>query len=283
MQKKPPDRRTEYIVERVSIDLIDTQDQEVREISVDDDLQALAASIAAYGLLQLPGVSARADGHYNLLWGRRRLEAHKLLQWSEMMCRVYPADQKEVKILAGIENIARRQMHLAEECRYVADLHLVGGISVNELVEKTGHSRSWILLRLAIPNFPVEIRDAVLDGAISLGAAEEIAACEDDSQRGYILNQAIYTKAPITELRKMVQLANSAPTATAAVEAGVRASQETYAVQEQRIECAFCAQPMLAGELINIRVCRGGCKEEKDVNTTNEPETGGLGSGAQTQ
>lgn len=261
MKRKDEGKAKEYVVKSLALNLIEYVPQQLREIQTDDDIPELAASIAAYGLLQLPGVRDKEDGTYQLLWGRRRLEAHKLLQWPEMLCRVYEAAEADIKVLALIENLARRQMNLAEECRNVADLHHRQALSVNELVEKTGRTRTWILQRLAIPSFPVNVREHLLDGSISLGAAEEIARLEDEGTREYIINQTITTKAALTDVRTMVRFAEQIPDQSAAIEAAIESSRIAQVSQPLKQDCAICGRAAELSSLTMIKVHAHGCPD----------------------
>lgn len=274
---RPNRSANRYVVEEVDLDLIDYEEQQVRDVQVDDGIHELVSSIDALDLLQFPGVIRSSGGRYELAWGRRRLEAFKLKGERSMPCRIYQGDKESIKALALVENMQRREMTIEEECKGVAHLVEVRKLSIDQIVAQLSRSRSWVLMRLAVPNFPADVREALLSSSIPLGTAEEIATVTEEGQRAYILNAAIYQKLKLPEVRAMVQAARSMPEQTDAIEAGLQAAREGFISQRQYIQCAACSKPKEPSQLVFIRVCANGCKEEAvtDEIGTPRPETVG--------
>jgi len=258
-----------YKVEEIPINLIDVDEQLIRDHAVDDDIGELAESIAAVDLLQFPGVLAKDAGRYQLAWGRRRIEAVKRLGQTTIPCRIYEGQVTEVKALALVENNQRRQNTIKEECDCVDYLTTRRNLSPDQVAGVLGRTRSWVLVRLAIPNFPGDCREAVLSGTIPLGHAEEIAVLEDDAQRAYILNQTVYQKLPLSEVRQLVRVARSTPNISEAVEIGVLEANTPTLNQPLMMPCASCNKPTNISDLILIRVHKNGCTTSDE----NQPGT----------
>jgi ParB family chromosome partitioning protein len=259
MPKNSPKTESRYVVEEIEISLIDYEEQQVRSVQIDDEIHELASSIDALDLLQFPGVIRQPDGRFELAWGRRRLEAFRLQKKTKIPCRIYVGDRESIKALALVENMQRRQMSIEEECKGVAHLVLVRKLSVDQIVSQLGRTRTWVLHRLAIPNYPPEIREALLSQAVNLGVAEEIASLNDESQRAYILNAAVYQKLTLGDVRAMVKAARSSPDTTEAVQIGLAAARAGFVAQRQLIECAGCGTPQPVEDLVYVRVCARGC------------------------
>lgn len=268
------ENRPRYVIEEIPLDLIDYEEQQVRDVQVDDDIHELASTITALDLLQFPGVVKKPAGRYALAWGRRRLEAFRLMKKPTIPCRIYEGDLESIKALALVENLQRRQMSIDEECRGVDYLYNVKKLPIDTIVQQLGRTRSWVNQRLAVPSFPAEIRDALLDGTIALGSAEALAICDDDSTRSYILSQAIHQKLTVNEVRGLVQAAKELPPQNEAIEAGLAVSRETFSYQPQLIVCAACNTPRPLDKLQFVRVCNDGCRthSEPDANGTPSPD-----------
>ena len=90
------------------------------------DLNELAESIKTKGLINPITVKETTDGiGYYLLAGDRRLRACKLLELTEVMCNVYPADlsQLEKDLIELCENIDRQNMTDEEELELTKRIH----------------------------------------------------------------------------------------------------------------------------------------------------------------
>lgn len=261
MPQNTKGKRNIYVVEDVPIGLIDYEEQQVRDVQVDDDLIGLANSIESFSLLQFPGVVRKPDGRFELAWGRRRLEAFRMQHAETIPVRIYEGPIEEIKALALVENMHRRQMSINEECNGVDYLHVKRNLPVDTICKLLGASRTWVMQRLAIPNFPGDCREALLDGAISLGAAEELATLSNDADRAFLLNQAIHTKASIAEVRAAVQIAKNTPLQTDAVQAGLDAAREQQTAQPVMMRCQACNQPAELGQLTLVRVHSHGCPQ----------------------
>jgi ParB family chromosome partitioning protein len=251
--------RKKYVVEDIDLDKIDVDAQLIRESATDDDIGELAESIAAVDILQFPGVVRGDPGRYTLAWGRRRLEALKRLGEKTAPCRIYEGKVEDVRMLALIENNQRRQNSIKEECACVNYLVSERNLSPDQVAASLGRTRSWILTRLAIPNFPADCREALLSGTIPLGHAEEIAVLEDDGQRSYILNQTIYQKLPLSEVRQLVRVAQASPNLSEAVARGVEEAQSQVGYSPVMMACAKCGQPAMLPDLTIVRIHREGC------------------------
>ena len=262
--------KNRYRIEEIPIANILTEDQQIRDIQVDDDIHELASSIAALDLLQFPGVVQDENGYFRLAWGRRRIEAAKLLGWHNITCRVYEGAMQEIKALALVENLQRRAMSVAEECAAVRFLAEDQKLPIDTIVGQLGRSRSWVNLRLAVDNFPPIVKEALLGGDINLGAAEAIALCTDEPSARYIISQAHQAKLTIPEIRSMVQTSLDMPSQTQAINAGIMADRETHSYQEAHITCAACGQLRPQGRLQFVRICNDGCPTPMDTTTPSQ-------------
>lgn len=100
----------------IPIDLIHKNPFQPREVMDPEKVAELAASIKHNTLLQVP--SARAvNGHYELAFGHRRLEAFKLNGETQMPLIVRDLDDLQMFEMATAENIQRHDLNPIEEAR----------------------------------------------------------------------------------------------------------------------------------------------------------------------
>jgi ParB-like chromosome segregation protein Spo0J len=105
---------TEANDESVALQLIEVGER-LRKPDM-DVIAKLAENFERHGLLQRIGVRARADGKYDLIWGRNRFEAAGKLAWPAIAARVYPPDtpDSQLETLEIVENLRRQELTAKE-------------------------------------------------------------------------------------------------------------------------------------------------------------------------
>lgn len=247
---------------KVPIGLITTDGQMIRAEMSDDHVIELSNSIAKLGLLQPIVVREKPKGGYQLLAGAHRLAACKRLKWTYIPAVIRDEDEKESpKGIAFVENIIRKDMSLQEECEAVRILTEEQEMSVSQVCQLLGRSRDWINKRLAAPSLPENIRQALFDGLISMQVAEEITKLDDEGARAYILNEAIYAKRTLFEIRSMVETFKVTPSVSQAVEQGLQKAQEIQETKTPKKACDYGHEVIPMHELLVLWVCKS-CHNE---------------------
>ncbi|WP_081665839.1 ParB/RepB/Spo0J family partition protein, partial [Pseudogulbenkiania ferrooxidans] len=94
---------------RLDLDLIDPNPYQPRRSFPQQELNALASSIAEAGLLQ-PVTVRKYEGRYQLIAGERRLRAHELLGKTSIEAIVVPSEDADLAVFALAENIDRQDL-----------------------------------------------------------------------------------------------------------------------------------------------------------------------------
>lgn len=276
---------------RIPIDSIVTEGQLIRAGIDDDHVIELSNSISKVGLLQPIVVRLLLKGKHQLLAGAHRLAACKRLKWSHIPAVIKTSDSDEpVRGIAFIENIIRKNMSLEEECEAVRILTENQSMSVSQICQLLGRGREWVVKRLAAPGLPENIRQALFDGLITMNVAEEISGLDDEGARGYILNEAIYAKRSLFEIRTMVETFKITPSVTQAVEEGIKKADELQKEKAPKKACDYGEEVTPMHEMLVLWICRS-CHNEimairdlaKHVHTEGEVkyETDGQGRDGQ--
>ena len=140
----------------------------------EEELQALADSIAAHGILQPLAVRASGDGFYQIIAGERRWRAARMAGLSEVPVVVLEADDRTVMELALVENLQRQDLNPMEEAEGYQRLMKEYGLTQEEAAARVGKSRPAVANALRLLLLPEEVRSLVEDGTISAGHARAI-------------------------------------------------------------------------------------------------------------
>jgi ParB/RepB/Spo0J family partition protein len=176
------------------MELVDEPARPSRDTMDPERLGALADDIAANGLLQKPGVRGPLDdGRFELIWGHRRLLALRLLRWRDLPCMVYDAsfDPDVARVAENLQREELNPVEEAQECQRFIDKGMPRA-AIARLFRRTA---AWVDGRLTLLHFPADVREAVSQGAVSLGVAGVLAQLDHDLVRADFLKEAIRTGA----------------------------------------------------------------------------------------
>lgn len=151
------------------------------------DIDSLAASISARGLLQNLCVVPSADGKYEVDAGGRRLAALKKLARDKTIpkdfavpCHVVALEEgREVSL---IENVHRVAMDAMDEVDAFAAL-IAEGATSDDVARRFGVTRRHVDQRLALAGLSPKIKAAWKRGDVSLEAARAFCLVEDHAQQ----------------------------------------------------------------------------------------------------
>jgi len=152
--------------------------------------QELAVQISKDGLLHPITLRPRGDG-FELIAGRHRLEAFRLLGWTHAPAIVKHVTDYQAGMLRMSENVSRSQLSPAEEAFQLAALLNETPGGVDELAGRTGRSVNWILDRLEMCDWPDDLMQAIHHGKISLAAAKYLAKIPDPETLALRVHDAV--------------------------------------------------------------------------------------------
>ena len=176
------------IIRSLSLDAIEPDPDQPREHFDPVELQELADSLAADGLLQEPAVYPIAtddDGgptRYRLLFGERRWRAARLAGWATLRCKIVPSNRDDDLIARlkridqqSAENTARAALSAVEEARAIQvklgvlrqmNPSSTGSALVEQLARERKVSASTVWRFLDLLNAPASLRSAILERKI---------------------------------------------------------------------------------------------------------------------
>ncbi len=165
-----------------------------------EGLDELAKSIRQQGVIQpilvrpIPG----EENKYQIIAGERRWRAAQRAGLSEVPVFIREMEDKDVMIIALIENLQREELNPAEEALALQELKLSLNITQEELADHLGKSRSQIANALRLLQLPVSALKSLQEGAISSGQARCILGfSEAPEKQEAFLNYILENKLPV--------------------------------------------------------------------------------------
>ena len=217
----------------------------------------LAESIRRQGLLQPVVVRPRADGGYELIAGERRWRAAREAGIEEVPALVREADDRDSLLLALVENVAREQLSAVEEARAYAALLDEFGLSLGDLAERVGRSKSSVSNRLRLLELPDEVLWMVARSELTEGHARAVLSVPENDERVRLARRIVRSGLSVRAAERAAQAAGAKrkrrradapvdPALASRVEtAATRATGMAAKVASGRLEIAFADETEL--------------------------------------
>lgn len=170
-----------------------------------DELEGLAQSIRANGILQPLLVRTNEDGRYELVAGERRLRAARLVGITKVPCVVNDISESDSAVFAIIENLQRQNLDFFEEAEALATLVSEYRMSQEELCKKLGKAQSTLSNKLRLLKLSDEMRYKISRAGLSERHARALLALEDEVQRGRALSIIIDRHLTVNESESLIE------------------------------------------------------------------------------
>src|SRR5262245_25317166 len=143
----------------------------------------LASSIRRQGVLQPIVVRRRDEGGFELIAGERRWRAARAAGIATLPALVRDVEDGDSLLLGLVENVAREQLSPVEEARAYASLVDEFELSLGDVAERVGRSKSSVSNRLRLLELPEEVLWMVARGDLTEGHARAVLSLPDDEAR----------------------------------------------------------------------------------------------------
>ena len=149
----------------------------------EEELQALADSIAEHGVLQPLAVRELSSGYFQIIAGERRWRAARLAGLKEIPAVIVEADDRKVMELALIENLQRQDLNPVEEALGYQSLIADHGLTQEEAARQVGKSRPAVANALRLLNLCPEVLQMLREGKLSPGHARAILSLKTEKKQ----------------------------------------------------------------------------------------------------
>ena len=149
----------------------------------EEELQALADSIAEHGVLQPLAVRELSSGYFQIIAGERRWRAARLAGLKEIPAVIVEADDRKVMELALIENLQRQDLNPVEEALGYQSLIDEYGLTQEEAASRVGKSRPAVANALRLLGLCPEVLDRLRSNELTAGHARAILTLKTDKKQ----------------------------------------------------------------------------------------------------
>ena len=194
----------------IALDQIDAPELDARIARDADRVEELSRDILRRGMIQPIHVFAKGD-RFEVVDGQTRYLATQRAGLPAIECFVYPSKALALEGVKYAANIYRLDMSPADEAKMFFELYTNEcGEDIERICAMTGKSFSYVSSRLNLINGDDLVFQAVKDGQIKLGVAEQLNKIDAADYRRYYLEHAILSGASVavvvgwvTEYRRM--------------------------------------------------------------------------------
>ncbi len=188
----------------LSLDQIDANPTQPRTEFRSDQLQELANSIRAHGVIQ-PVIVRQRDNRYELVAGERRWRASRLAGQTTIPAIVQDIIPDNLLEIALIENIQREDLNAIETAIAFDRLAKEFNLSHEEIGRRTGKDRTTITNLVRLLKLPTAIQTLVAERRLSMGHARAILALPTEELQQSVADKTVSQGLSVRNVERMVQ------------------------------------------------------------------------------
>jgi len=195
---------TDTALLRIPVDRVRPNPFQPRQQFDDTELEELASSIRANGLLQ-PIVVRAKGAEYELVAGERRLRAAQRAGLQEIPAIVRQVGDHEALELALIENLQRSDLNPIEEARAYERLRDEFGLTQEQIAARVGKRRSTIANALRLLRLPQDLQDELAAGRLTAGHARALLSVDSPEEQRRLAREFLRTGASVRDAERRAQ------------------------------------------------------------------------------
>ncbi|MBV9242473.1 MAG: ParB/RepB/Spo0J family partition protein, partial [Acidobacteria bacterium] len=188
----------------IDIDLIDPNPQQPRTRFAEENLDELASSIRANGVVQ-PIVLRPKGGRYEIVAGERRWRASQRAELRRIPAVVRKVSDEKMLELALVENIQRQELNPIEEASAYKRLIESLGLTQEEVADRVGKSRTVVTTSMRLLKLPDDVRQKLEDGRLSAGHGRALLMTDDPGIQRSLANDIIDKRLSVREVERLVK------------------------------------------------------------------------------
>jgi ParB family transcriptional regulator, chromosome partitioning protein len=158
---------------------IDRSPYQTRTRFDEAQLEELAASITATGVVQPIVVRPVAGGRFQLIAGERRWLASQRAGKETVPAIVRHASDEQAMEMTIVENLQRTDLNPMEQARAYEQLAREFQLTQEQMAKRTGKDRASVANFLRLLRLPVSVQTQVENAELSFGHARTLLALED--------------------------------------------------------------------------------------------------------
>jgi ParB family transcriptional regulator, chromosome partitioning protein len=219
---RDPQRPTE-----LDLDLLTPNPHQPRTQIDDAHLDELAQSIRTNGVIQ-PILVRRSGTQYEIVAGERRWRAAQRAGLLKVPVVVRDVPDESLLRIALIENIQREDLNPVEEAQAYRRLSDDHHMSQEEISSAVGKDRATVANYMRLLKLPIEVRNDLASGSLSMGHARALLGLPDDAAQRRVARETVSGGLSVRETEAMVrrELSPAIPPPPRKVDPNTRAAEE---------------------------------------------------------
>lgn len=193
-------------INEIAMAQIEANPAQPRTTFDDDALAELADSIRAFGVISPITLRKIDDEHYQIIAGERRWRAAKLAGLDRIPAYIKTADdEKQVQLMALIENIQREDLNAIEIALSYHKLMNDYNLTQEALSKQVGKKRATIANYVRLLKLPAEVQLGIKDGKIDMGHARALAGIENAADQIAVYERILDENLPVRAVEELVK------------------------------------------------------------------------------
>ncbi len=194
------------VLREVELDAIRPNPKQPRHNFDEDELEELAESVRAFGVLQPVVVRPLGGGRYELIMGERRLRASERAGLRTIPAIVRPTEDDTLLRDALLENLHRSDLNPIEEAMAYEQLLEEFGCTKEELSARIHRSRPQISNTVRLLNLPTKVQMKVAAGVLSAGHAKVLLGLDSAEAQEALADRIIAEGLSVRSTEEIVLL-----------------------------------------------------------------------------
>ncbi|MDE0120098.1 MAG: ParB/RepB/Spo0J family partition protein [Bdellovibrionales bacterium] len=186
----------------LGIEQIQPNPHQPRRVFDKEFLKELADSIRKNGLIQ-PVIVKKRGSKYEIIAGERRWRASAQAGLHEIPVRILEG-QEDNPFLSLVENLQRENLNPIELAQAYKKLMEEHNFTQEKLAEQLGLPRATLANQLRILKLPLEIRNLILKGQLSLALAKILLQLKESSSQVKWASYFVKHKTGVREAQKLL-------------------------------------------------------------------------------
>jgi ParB family chromosome partitioning protein len=244
--------------QELDIDLLVPNPDQPRTYIAEQALEELAQSIRANGVIQPVLVRPRGD-RYEIVAGERRWRAAQRAGLLKVPVNVRQIEDSKLLQVALIENIQRENLNPVEEALAYRRLADELQVSQEAIASAVGKDRATVANYLRLLKLPVETRNDLASGALTMGHARALLSLPDEAAQRRVGREVVSRGLSVRDTEALVRR----ETAPVAPPSEPRKTDPNVRAAEDQLKLAL-------GTRVRIVRARRGGRIEVDFGSEDE-------------
>ncbi len=185
----------------IDLDLISPNAEQPRTRFTETNLEELAQSIRANGVVQ-PIVVRKKGANYEIVAGERRWRASQRAGLTKIPAVIKDVADDKLLELALIENIQRQELNAIEEATAYKNLIETVGLTQEMVANRVGKDRTFIANYLRLLRLSDDLQNLVSEEKLSVGHARALLTLDDTNAQRRLARNVMEMSLSVRETEK---------------------------------------------------------------------------------